>query len=231
VIGGLSYTYAVRGDGQTPTTQVPAAEQRRALAAVLRTISPQTLDIPDRIAKIIPPHPAEIPTTRESFQTRTGLTFDPLGAAESAAHNTITLLLNPERAARLVQHHAIDPAQLGLGEVLDGIISATWKSKPAGDRASAIERTVDDVVLTDLLALAQNDKAAPEVRAVALSKLSALGAWASTQAATATEDQQRAHLLAARRIIRNYEQQPQIIKPTEPLSPPQGQPIGEDDEY
>lgn len=229
VIGGLSYTYAVRGDGEVPTTPVPAAEQRRALAAVLKTISPQTLDIPDRIANMITPHPAGIPATRESFPSRTGLTFDPLGAAESAAHNTVTLLLDPQRAARLVQHHAMDPAQLGFGEVLDALINATWKSKPATPRAAAVQRTVDDVVLTELLALVQNDKAAPEVRAMASLKLSSLGAWASSQAVSATDDQQRAHLLAAARMIHNYEQQPQLIKPTEPLAAPPGQPIGSSD--
>lgn len=231
VIGGLSYTYAVRGDGQVPTTPVPAAEQRRALAAVLKTISPQTLDIPDRIASMIPPHPAEVPRTRESFPTRTGLTFDPLAAAETAANNTVSLLLDPQRAARLVQHHAMDPDQLGFAELLDTLINATWKSKPATARASAVERTVDDVVLTELLALAQNDKAAPEVRAMASLKLSALGSWASSQAPTAADDQQRAHLLAAARMIRNYEQQPQLIKPTEPLTPPPGQPIGDDEDF
>jgi len=43
VLGGLNYTYAVRGDGQVPTTMVPAAEQRRALTALLSTIKPDFL--------------------------------------------------------------------------------------------------------------------------------------------------------------------------------------------
>lgn len=230
VIGGLSYTYTVRGDGQTPTTPIPVAEQRRALSTVLKTISPQTLDIPDRIARMIPPHPAGIPTTRESFSTRTGLTFDPLGAAESAAHHTVTLVLDPQRAARLVEHHAMDSSQLGFAEVLDTLINTTWKARTATQRAAAIQRTVDDVVLTELLGLAQNEKAAPEVRAITSLKLSSLGAWANAQASAATDEQQRAHLYMAARMIRNYEQQPQLIKPTEPLMPPPGQPIGSFDE-
>ena len=35
-------------------------------------------------------------------------TFDPIGAAESAAALSVGLILNPERAARLVQYHAED---------------------------------------------------------------------------------------------------------------------------
>jgi hypothetical protein len=229
-IGGLTYTYALRGDGQTPTSPVPAAEQRRALAAVLRTISPQVLDIPDRIANAIPPHPAGVPATRESFRSRTGLTFDPLGAAESAANHTVTLLLDPQRAARLVEYHSLDPQQLGLGEVIDGLIDASWKAKAVTARSAAVQRTVADVVLTDLLALAKNEKADSEVRAMASFKLSTLGEWAAQQFDAAGDEQERAHLLSAARIIRNYEQQPQPVNPTEPLAPPPGQPIGSADE-
>src|SRR5438445_10471901 len=35
LVGGMDYTFALRGDGQTPTQIVAPAEQRRALAAVL----------------------------------------------------------------------------------------------------------------------------------------------------------------------------------------------------
>jgi len=39
-IAGTAYTYALRGDGQVPLTPVPPAEQRRALAALLATVTP-----------------------------------------------------------------------------------------------------------------------------------------------------------------------------------------------
>src|SRR6202007_471556 len=37
LIGGMDYTFALRGDGETPTQIVAPAEARRALAAVLAT--------------------------------------------------------------------------------------------------------------------------------------------------------------------------------------------------
>src|SRR2546427_13227588 len=40
LVGGMDYTFALRGDGQTPTQIVAPAEQRRALAAVLATLKP-----------------------------------------------------------------------------------------------------------------------------------------------------------------------------------------------
>jgi hypothetical protein len=234
-IGGVHYSYALRGDGQTPVTPVPAAEQRRALAEVLKTISPETLSVPENIARVIPPHPASFDRTRESFPQHTGMTFDPLAAAESAARITVPLLLDPERAARLIQNHAFDPQQLGFGEVIDQVLNATWKSPAKSARAAAIQRVVDDVVLDDLITLATNQKAATEVRAMAFLKLTDLNAWLTHQtapvrnaaAARMSDDQQRAHLLFAAAEIRRFEQQPSdMLKPTKPVETPPGQPIG-----
>jgi hypothetical protein len=227
VIGGQTYTYALRGDGQTPITPVPAAEQRRALDAVLKTITPETLAVPDRIVALIPPHPAGYERTRESFNTHTGMTFDSLGAAETAAHQSISLLLDPERAARLVSYHGQDPSQLGLGEVLDRLFTATWKSKAASDRLAAVQRVIADVALNDVMALAANDHAATEVRAMALLKLTELKDWLTAQAPSTTDEQQRAHFIFAAAQIRKFEQEPaQVLKPTDPLAPPPGAPIG-----
>jgi hypothetical protein len=229
-IGGVHYSYALRGDGQTPVTPVAAAEQRRALAEVLKTIAPETLAIPDNIARLIPPHPASWERTRENFPQYTGMTFDPLAAVESAARISVALLLDPARAARLVQNHGFDPQQLGFGELLDQLLSATWKSAPKTARFAAVQRVVDDVVLDELVKLAGSETASTEVRAMALLKLTDLRAWLTRQSASASDDQQRAHMLFAATQIRRFEQQPgDLLKPTKPATTPPGQPIGSDD--
>ena len=232
VIGGQTYTYAVRGDHQAPTTPVPMAEQRRALDAVLKTLAPGTLYIPERLIKLIPPHPAGYGATRESFQGRTGLNFDPLGAAEAAAQDTISVLLDPQRAARLVQNQGLDEKQLGLGEVLDRLITQTWKSGAKWRGGDAIQRTVSDVLLQEMIALASNEKASAEVRAITSLKLHELREWATKPAGTTPVDEDsRAHLFAAGAAIREFEEHPgRVIKPTEPLAPPPGQPIGSAEE-
>jgi hypothetical protein len=227
VIGGQTYTYALRGDGQTPTTPIPAAEQRRALDAVLKTIAPGTLAIPERIAALIPPHPAGYERTRESFNTHTGMTFDPVGAAETSAYQTISLLLDPERAARLVEYHGRDSKQLGLGELLDRLFAATWKSDVLTEPLAPVQRSVADVALYEVMGLAANEHAATEVRAMALLKLTELKDWLTAQAPSTTDEQQRAHFIFAAAQIRKFEQEPaQVLKPTDPLAPPPGAPIG-----
>jgi hypothetical protein len=57
---------------------------------------------------------------REVFKIRTGLGIDPLAMAETAADLVVQLLLNRERAARLVEHHARDSEQPSL--MLDGVL-------------------------------------------------------------------------------------------------------------
>src|SRR5262249_35075750 len=128
VIGGMDYTFAVRGDGETPTQIVAPAEQRRALTAVLATLKPEVLALPEPLLKMIPPRPPEYPRGREHFKIHTSPAFDALAPAESAAQHVLQFLLNPERAARLVEFHARDAANPGLDEVLDAVLASTWKS-------------------------------------------------------------------------------------------------------
>src|SRR5712691_5562677 len=128
LIGGMDYTFALRGDGQTPTQIVAAAEPRRALAAVLATLKPEALALPEALLKIIPPRPPAYERGREDFKIRTYPAFDALAPAEVAAQHTLQFLFNPERAARLVEFHARDSTNPGLEEVLDSILAATWKS-------------------------------------------------------------------------------------------------------
>ena len=171
VLGGLYYTYAVRGDGQKITERIPGAEQSRALQALLRTIDPKTLTLPESLIALIPPRAEGYPRTQEDFRNRTGLTFDPVGAAESAASLTVELILNPQRAARLVQYHAEDSSVPSLDQVIDRLLAATWRAAPAPGLGSQVQRAVDSVVLYDLMSLAANESAPAQVRAIAFAQL------------------------------------------------------------
>lgn len=227
VLGGLYYTYALRGDGQNVTRRVPGDEQRRALDALLRTIDPQTLTLPARILALLPPPALGYPRTREDFPDRTGLTFDPVGAAESAAGMTIGLILNPERAARLVQHHAEDADQPGLDEVLDKLIASTWRAEPAAGLSGQVQRATDSVVLHGLMVLAANEAAPAQVRATASQKIDGLAAWLN-QPPARDPSLTAFHQFAAAQIKR-FQTNPKEIGIPRPPDPPPGMPIGDDE--
>ena len=245
LIGGMDYTFALRGDGQIPTQIVAPAEQRRALAAVLATLKPEALALPESLLKIIPPRPPEYPRGREMFKIHTSPAFDALAPAESAAQHVLQFLFNPERAARLVEFHARDNANPSLDEVLDAILDASWKSprperllKLSGPNSAnsvsddgesypqEIANVVDNVVLYDLMALAANDRAADNVRAAAWVKLGDLKAWLSAPLASRHGFLDLAHVAFAIRQIELFEKDPKRIDLTPPDEPPDGPPIG-----
>jgi hypothetical protein len=165
VLGGLDYTYALRGDGQKVAEIVSPAEQRRALDVLLETLDSQQLEIPERILRLIPPPAHGFERGREDFHGRTGVTFDPQSAVDAAADLTVSLMLHPQRATRLVEYHARDSKNPGLDEVIDRLLTATWKSTRTNPALAEVGRTVDDVVLYRLLSLASNDAASEQTRA------------------------------------------------------------------
>jgi hypothetical protein len=89
--------------------------------------------LPEKLIAMIPPRPTGYPRTRETFKSRTGVTFDPMAAAESAAGTTLSFMLHPERAARLIEYQSRDNTQPGLLPVLNKLIAQTWKApQPTG---------------------------------------------------------------------------------------------------
>ncbi|MDZ7934948.1 MAG: zinc-dependent metalloprotease [Emticicia sp.] len=103
VLGGADYNYALRGDGQMVYEPVPAIKQREAFNALMATLTPQFLAVPEHILKMIPPRAFRYEAnSRETFKRHTGLAFDPLAPAEAAAGLTLRMILNPDRCSRLV---------------------------------------------------------------------------------------------------------------------------------
>jgi hypothetical protein len=214
-LGGNEYTYALRGDGQKPTQIVAAAEQRRALKALLQTIDAATLTLPDRILNLIPPRPPDYPRTRETFPNESGLTFDPVAGAQAAAELTCGLILNPERAARLVEYHAREAANPGLEEVIDTLMTATWKAGPKPGLQQEVAQMVRLVALEDLLRLAMDAKASVMVRAIATAEI---GKWKRMMS-----DPYAVGLVA------KFEEDPKELMLPKAVEAPPGQPIGSDD--
>src|SRR5690242_15777679 len=231
LVGGMDYTFALRGDGETPTQIVAPAEQRRALAAVLATLKPDVLALPETLLKMMPPRPPEYPRGREHFKIRTGPAFDALAPAEAAAQHTVPFLFNPERAARLVEFHARNPENPGLEEIIDAVLAATWRSVRASGYAAEIARTIDRVVLYDLMALSANEHASDQVRAIAALKLEQLRDWLVTNQSAAKDEEERAHLFAAMSQIVQFQKDPKQISVVPPAEPPDGPPIGMGDDW
>jgi hypothetical protein len=230
VVGGLQYTYALRGDGQPPSKPVDGATQRRALAAVLDVLSPETLDLPEPVIALLLPRPSEYHPNEEMFAGLTAPTFDPLAAAATGADMAVRLLLRPERTARLVDFHRRDPSLPGLEEVLKGLEDKVFGASPKmekTERLAEVRRTEQWVVVRRLIGLASDPEAASGVRSRVDAELRSLaGRLGKGGAPQSPEAANRAFL--AREIERYLDRRgvEEAAKRPEPPPPPPGQPIG-----
>ena len=226
LIAGQSYTYALRGDGQEPVRAVPAAIQDQALRAVLTTLRASELALPEPLLHVLPPRPAGFERSRELFDRETGIVFDAIRPAASAADMVSELLFDSQRAARLVQQSALDSRLPGLETVIDRTLSSVFGAVPGTAYHSEIERAVQRVVVERLMDLAAGSGSA-QVRAIATLKLDELRRRLGGSATSVTAVPERAHrqLLAAdlRRFLeRDWSREG---RPRLPVIPP-GSPIG-----
>ena len=216
----------MKGKGDRNPQIVAPEEQRRALAAVLETLKPDALAVPEPLLRLIPPRPSGYPRTRENFRIRTQPVFDALAPAEAVADHVSGFLLNQERAARLVQFHARDASNPGLGEVIDKILAATWKAPARPGYPGEIQHAVNAIILSDLMALASGERASNQVRAIASLKVDQLRQWLATQNRLVADENQRAFVFYSLAQIKRFQEDPKKMNLTPAQQPPDGQPIG-----
>ena len=229
-LGGLDYIYAMRGDGRDPLSVIPAADQRAALMALMRTLQAAELTIPTSVIDLIPPRPAGFGRHRELFPRYTGGMFDRVTPAVVVADMTVSTILQPARSARLVEQHALDRAVPGLVEVIETMLETTFFDVVSSDPYEAeVQRAVQRVVVNRLIRLGSVAPMA-QVRAVSaywledlvrrLDEVTGLGGLGGVEG--------RAHVDALRRDIRRFLDRPGgIAELWEAPAVPPGSPIGD----
>ncbi|MDZ7808496.1 MAG: zinc-dependent metalloprotease [Gracilimonas sp.] len=218
-IGGLDYTYKVKGDDQAYPEIVDRATQEKALNEMLATISPEALALPEDLLEIIPPRPAGLGYSRELFNGNTGPALDALGIAETAADLSVSLILNADRANRLVEYSA-RTGNLSLEEVLDKLIQVSWNQDSPDGYLGSVHRVVKHVVLKNMIELAASSSANPVTKAIVLDKLTDLKIRLSLNANDVADNKYGVHL------IDQFLTDPEDFEVEDAPSPPPGSPIG-----
>ncbi len=219
--GGMHYNYALRGDGQIITKPLPKAEQVRALTAILECLDPKFLELPDRIVQLIPPRPSGYGGSRELFRKRTGLSFDALSPAETAADLPLSFLFNAQRLSRMIQYET-QYGGLGVAEMVNTLIAKTWKAPRLTGMQKLIQLQTEQILLTYLLSASVNDNNSFAVKAVVQKSISDLKSFIETQNKTTTDGLYKGHLLLALERMKD----PAAAKPTIHREIPPGAPIG-----
>ena len=220
-IGGVEYTYAVRGDGLQPFRRVSADMQRGALDALMRTLVPAELTLPESVLNVIPPRPPGFGRHRELFPRYTGSAFDAVTPAVVAAGHTVAMVLEPTRAARLVQQHTFDPSLPGLEEVLEGLFEASMGASANTEYQAEVKRAVEGVVLARVMWLARN-ASMPQVRAISSASLR------RSHSELLSRGQSEAHAQMLAGDIQRFLDRPgEVVTDRVAPSAPPGSPIGE----
>jgi len=224
-IGGMDYTFALRGDTQTPAHIIDPARQRQALAALLATIQPKELAIPERIIAKIPPSPYGF-RGGWAFDSPAGIVFDPLAVARSLSGYVADGILQPERVERLFAFHARNAAAPSADEVITTMIASVYeKARAATPYEASLRRAARRAVVDALLSLASNPRATADARAVAENSLNRLATRLA--ASNPTDAEERAANAAVVRDARNWLDR-RIAPPrtTGVIQLPPGTPIG-----
>jgi hypothetical protein len=225
VLGGVDYIYAMRGDGRTPRRPASAADQQTALEALLETLDPTQLEVPASVLELVPPRPPGFRRTRELFPRYTGSAFDAITPAVVSADHTVSQMLQPSRAARLVQQNVLDASLPGLDDVLDALVAVAAPDASDTPYQAEIRRAVARVIADRLMALGAG-AAMPQVRAIATAKLLALGNALAVEGTP--QGPQQAFEVALSLDIGRYLDRPapSYEAPGSPGAPP-GAPIGQ----
>lgn len=227
MVGGMYYTYAQRGDGQVVTRPIPRKDQIRALNSVMDCIEPDFLALSPDIIRLIPPRPAGYDYHRELFNRRTGLAFDPLSAAETAADFPLSFLFNTDRLNRMVQYKTLNEG-LGVDDMVDKLILRTWKAPRLSGFKQLIQLQNEQILLSYLLSVSQNKNTSFITRSFILKGVEDIKNLAQIQIKTTKDPIYLAHLHLTLERIKSPEKANPVL---EHESMPPGAPIGMDEEY
>ena len=219
LIGGQYFNYRLRADGQADARPVAVARQQQAIDALLATLDPAVLSLPQSLVDAITPRVPNNPKSRETFAGTTGMNFDALAPARSSVALTLQVLLDPTRAARLERAGSI-----GFDAIAQGILSASWYAEPGSGIEAAIQRQTNMQVLYGLMALAFDEGADGDVRARAYASVAELQEWLSGR--SSRDRASRAHFRFAEQEIRRLMDNPDAIEKLIPPTVPPGSPIG-----
>ncbi|MEO9570177.1 MAG: zinc-dependent metalloprotease [Polaribacter sp.] len=228
LIGGLEYSYAVKGGNQTIVKRVDGTTERIALQAVLQTISVSEIAIPKEKLVLFPPRAIGYGRTRESFKSEIGVEFDAFGAVETASEMTLNLLLNPQRVSRLISHKSLNNRQLGLVELIDELVVKSIKKTHKDTYSQELQNIINIKVLEQLFYLAAYQKQYKQVNAIVFYKLEEIKKIIRDKKSVGI---QKIYDLSMIKMIEDFVKKPSVFKKKSAPKIPDGSPIGSDFRY
>ncbi len=220
LVGGVDFAYKIKGDNQPEQKRIPAGDQMNALDALLTAISPEQLEVPAHILALIPPRPYGYGRNRETFPSRTGPTFDPIAPAENLVDATFGFLFESGRINRIYLQNLQDNSLPGLETVLNKVTSQVFSANLPGGLKSEIKLMTEAKLTDHLITLSKNPNASQTVRALIRMQLGKIAEMPGSGTVLA------AHRKYLGDKVEAYLDLPEELTAQQPLSIPDGAPIG-----
>ncbi len=218
LIGGMDYNYSTRGDGQLIVKDLEYKIQNDALQSVLKSLDAKHLTIPKNILNLFPPRAYGYPSNRESFKGRTGVSFDPFSAAQTASEFSINLLLNAERLNRIKVQSSVNSSRFNLNKLFDDILSSTFGKNHKDEYLNEIQHIINTNILTYLLKITIDKNAFVQVQNTANKYINLISNNNFKSSKLHYEDYQF--------IIKDFKTNPESYKGKISKKIPDGSPIG-----
>lgn len=166
LVGGVSYHYELKAQGQQPDglNAVDGKRQKLALDALVTSLRHENLSLSEELLALIVPQAYGFSRTREAFKGDTGPIFDPVSAAESLSAYIVNLILEPARLNRLSNQSLTGFGTATLIErLLNGSVNKAWRSD--------IQKRVNHVVLDALVQSLENPALGVESKGIIFAAL------------------------------------------------------------
>ncbi|MHC5066291.1 MAG: zinc-dependent metalloprotease [Planctomycetota bacterium] len=224
LIGGLHFSYAVKGDGQEPPRAVSASRQLSAIRLLSSSLSPSFLALPEGVLELIPPHPPGY-SGGEIFGGDHGYGLDPQALAQTSVRVTLDAMLAPSRAARMQIQAARNPGLPGFDRLLAELVDEVFGSEASLEpMAAEIQAGVQQMLVDQLIAFADAAGVRADLRGQALFALQSISSLLAEEEPSRSGESLRLGLL---RSIDSFLQNPQArVQASRTMPTPAGSPIG-----
>ena len=221
LIGGVDYSYGVKGPIPFEIATVAVETQKEALTAMINSLSSEVLAIPKSLLKQLPPTAFGYSATRESFRSQTGRVFDVLGAPASLGKGIMQMILNPERVSRLIQQKALDANQLSFDQLANELTKSIFKKQYRDSYHQAIQTQLKESYLNVLFGLHANNNTTASVKAISFGVIKRIENGLKKN----TLEPYRAYYINK---IKRFLENPEAYEVQETPVLPDGSPIGTD---
>jgi len=140
------------------------------MGLLMDAVDPRSLEIPESLLIQLAPDPG-----RNLEDMSKDDVFDQLRAARILSAMVIQPLFDADRAARMVALGARKPDTYSFPEMVDTVMTATWKKVPSGStQQKALLRVTQSVAMDSMMQLGGAKDTAPEAKDYVLDQLASL---------------------------------------------------------